>query len=109
LVNGLGNLVSRTLKMMGSLGEVQKPEDALLARFPIRKNLAFLAQNNEALTFEEATPMYLVDNVVWPRYKKLMERFELSSALQAVWAYFDISHLIEWQSNWRESLRGVLT
>ena len=87
LVNGLGNFLSRVLKMAGSLGELKKPDDLSLNRFPIRKNLEFLTGGRKPFSLEEAAPMFLVDKVIWPRYHNTMDQYRLSEALETVWAY----------------------
>ena len=87
LVNGLGNLLSRVVKMMSAFSAISKPEESALARYPIRKNLEFLATDKKELSFEEASPVSVVDGVLWPAYKKNMEAYDISQAIKNVWIY----------------------
>lgn len=87
LVNGLGNLVARSLKMASTLGSVLRPDHSALARYPIKKNLDLLAAGEKKLALEEASPVFLIDNVIWPKYKEAMEKYDISVAIKLVWSF----------------------
>lgn len=87
LVNGLGNLVARSLKMASLIGSISKPEDSSLAKYPIKRNLNLLAEGQKTLAIEEATPAYLIDNLIWPKYREAMEKYDISSAIKLVWPF----------------------
>ncbi|MDO8522971.1 MAG: methionine--tRNA ligase [bacterium] len=87
LVNGLGNVVARVAKMMSVFPEITKPDDVSLQRFPIRKNLDFLGTPEGEASFEEISPSHLADSFIWPAYKKEMEKYEISSASEIVFAF----------------------
>src|SRR3989344_3089925 len=87
LVNGLGNIVARTAKMISGFPEIEKPDDVALQRFPIRKNLDFLQAEAGAKSFEEIPPSHLADGFIWPAYKKEMEKYEISAASEIVFAF----------------------
>jgi methionyl-tRNA synthetase len=87
LVNGLGNVVARVSKMMSAFPEIGKPDDAMLQRFPIRKNINFLNSEESTKSFEQITLSHLADSYVWPAYKKAMEENEISIASEIVFAF----------------------
>ena len=87
LVNGLGNLAARSLKMASVLGAITKPEENAAARYPIKRNLDLLAAHEKTLALEEAAPVFLMDNLAWPKYKEAMERYDISSAIKLVWSF----------------------
>ncbi len=87
LVNGLGNLVSRTLKMMSNFPEIARPSDEKLTRYSLKKNLDFLAAIGEKISLEEATPMYLIDSMLWQKYKSFMEDYNFGEAVRHVFAF----------------------
>ena len=87
LVNGLGNVVARVAKMMSAFPEIEKPDDSLLQKFPIRKNINFLNSEESTKSFEQITLAHLADSYVWPSYKKAMEENEISVACEIVFAY----------------------
>jgi len=88
LVNGLGNLLARTLKMISLYPAISKPEEGALARYPIKKNLEFLTTGEKKRwSFEQASPSFLVDNVLWLAYQKAMAAYEISQAIKNIWIY----------------------
>jgi methionyl-tRNA synthetase len=87
LVNGLGNLMARSLKMASSLNLVPKPEDSILAKYPVKRNLNLLSHGKKTLVFEDASPVFLVDNLVWPKYREAMEELDVSLAIKSVWIF----------------------
>jgi len=87
LVNGIGNLLSRVLKMMESFSEIQKPDAPTLTRYPIRKNLEFLGVEGKQFSIEDTTPTFLVDAILWPKYHDHMKKYELGAAVKGVWAF----------------------
>ena len=87
LVNGLGNLLSRVARMMGAFSSIAKPGESRLANYPLKKNLNFLASAASKFAFEEATPSFIVDGMLWPAYKKAMESYDISSAVKNVWIF----------------------
>ena len=87
LVNGLGNLLSRMAKMMSVLGVIPRPEEATLARYPIKKSFNFLLGEGKSWSFEETSPMFLADSALWPAYQKAMDSYEISSAIKNVWIF----------------------
>lgn len=87
LVNGLGNLVARSLKMASALDSISKSEDRDIAKYPIKRNLNLLVEGQKTLAIEEATPVYLIDNLIWPKYREAMEQYDISSAIKLVWSF----------------------
>lgn len=87
LVNGLGNLTARSLKMASVLGAILKPEEIALARYPIKRNLEFLAAGEKTLAIEESSPVFLIDNLIWPKYRGAMEKYDISLAIKLVWSF----------------------
>lgn len=87
LVNGLGNVVARVAKMISVFLEITKPDEVSLQRFPIRTNLNFLQTETSSKSFEEISPSHLADSYIWPAYKKEMEKKEISSASETVFAF----------------------
>ena len=87
LMNGLGNLLRRTVKMMSVLGAISRPEESALARYPIKKSFNFLMSEGKSWSFEEASPMSLADGALWPAYQKAMDSYDISSAIKNVWIF----------------------
>ncbi|MDP3935279.1 MAG: class I tRNA ligase family protein, partial [Candidatus Giovannonibacteria bacterium] len=87
LVNGLGNLLSRTAKMMSVFGAISRPEESALAGYPIKKSFNFLMSEGKSWSFEEASPMSLADGALWPAYQKAMDAYDISSAIKNVWIF----------------------
>ena len=88
LVNGLGNLLARTLKMMSLYPAISKPEEGALARYPIKKNLEFLASGEKKQwEFEQASPVFVVDNILWLAYQKAISAYDISQAIKNIWIY----------------------
>lgn len=87
MVNGLGNVVARVAKMMSAFPEIEKPDDTLLQRFPIRKNINFLNTEEGTKSFEQITLSHYADSYVWPAYKKAMDEYEISAASEIVFAF----------------------
>ncbi len=87
LVNGLGNLVSRVLKMLSSFPEITRPDDAALARFPLKKkDLEFLSAEKK-FALESAHPVYAIENILWPRYRELMDLLRFGEAIKLAMSY----------------------
>jgi len=87
LVNGLGNILSRTVKMMSSFPSITKPDEHALGRFPIRKNLDFIKNEEKPVSVEEISPVSLVDSFVWQEYKKEMEEMQMTNAIKIAFAF----------------------
>ena len=87
LANGLGNYISRVIKMIEQYfgGILPKPADADLAAVPIKKHASFFASQDEGSKLELVTPSYLIDQIVWPDYSQLMKSHQLKLALDTVW------------------------
>jgi len=77
LANGLGNCVSRILKMAKQYfgGILEKPKETKIAEVPLRKN--------EKEIFSMS---YFFEKNVWPGYKKAMENLELNKAADVIWS-----------------------
>ena len=80
LVNGLGNLVSRVVKMLGSFPEIARPDGAALARFPLKKKDLEALSAEKKFALESAHPVYAVENILWPRYRELMDSYHFGGA-----------------------------
>ncbi len=87
LVNGLGNLLSRTAKMMSALGAIFRPEESALAGYPIKKSFNFLMSEGKFWSFEEASLMSLADGALWPAYQKTMDAYDISLAIKNIWIF----------------------
>ena len=87
LVNGLGNILSRTLKMTSSYPSIPKPDEHALGRFPIRKNLDLIKSEEKQVSVEEISPVSLVDSFIWPEYKKAIEEIHLANAIEVAFAF----------------------
>ena len=87
LVNGLGNILSRTVKMMSSFPSIPKPDEHDLGRFPIRKNLDFIKNGKGQISVEEISPVSLVDSFVWQEYKKAMEEMQIANAIEITFTF----------------------
>ncbi len=88
LANGLGNYVSRVVKMIEQYfgGVLQKPSDAEISAVPMKKRASFFRSEDEGAKLELVSPPYFIDRVVWPAYDKSMEDYQLKSALDLVWS-----------------------
>ena len=77
LANGLGNCVSRVLKMAVDYfgGLIKKPEETLLAQIPFKKSEK-----------EFFSVPYVFDKFIWPEYQKHMDNLELNKAMDIVWS-----------------------
>ncbi len=77
LANGLGNYVSRVLKMAVDYfgGLIKKPEETLLVQIPFKK-----------YGKEFFSVPYVLDKFIWPEYQKHMDNLELNKAMDVVWA-----------------------
>lgn len=87
LANGLGNYVSRVAKMIERYfeGAISKPSDAEISKVPAKKHAAFFSFKDESSKLEILTPTYFIDRMVWPEYKRLMQHYELKSAMDLIW------------------------
>ena len=74
LVSGLGNLLSRTLKMMSGFGAISKPSPEKLLQYPFLKHI-------DSLEIEETAVSLAVDKIILPEYHACMERHELQEAI----------------------------
>jgi methionyl-tRNA synthetase len=76
LANGLGNCVSRVLKMAEQYfgGNLEKPDEIIIAEVPFQKNGK-----------EFFSVPYVFENFIWPEYKKVMDNLELNRAMDVVW------------------------
>lgn len=87
LVNGLGNLVSRVVKMASSFPEILRPDDEALARFPLKKKDLEALSAEKKFALESAHPVYAVENILWPRYHELMGIWRFGEAIKLVTSY----------------------
>ncbi|MBI2038873.1 MAG: methionine--tRNA ligase [Candidatus Niyogibacteria bacterium] len=88
LANGIGNYVSRVVKMIENdcSGILEKPSLDDLARVPIKKQSSFFAmEGSEGSKVETVSLAYFFDKVVWPAYDRAMERYELKRAMDIIW------------------------
>lgn len=77
LANGLGNCVSRILKMAEQYfgGILEKPKEAKIAEVPLRKN------EKEIFSIP-----YVFEKLIWPEYQKVMDNLELNKAADVIWS-----------------------
>jgi len=87
LANCLGNLLSRIARMMNTFSSIAKPEESRLSNYPLKKNLNFLASAGSKFAFEETTPSFVVDGMLWPAYQKAMDSYDISSAIKNIWIF----------------------
>lgn len=87
LANGLGNLVSRTLKMTEQYfaGRITGSPEAVP---PLRTRIAVVEELGD---LEGLTIPYLVTNDILPRYHAHMEAYEINKAADVIWEL--IGHL----------------
>lgn len=81
LANGLGNLVSRTLKMSEQYFEGRVAGSAL-ASLPVRTRIAEVSALGDLAGL---TIPYLVGNDILPRYHAHMQAYEVNRAMDTVW------------------------
>lgn len=81
LANGLGNLVSRTLKMSEQYfdGNVSRRKDTDV---PLKKTLATISGEEDVESF--SIP-YTINNTIFPEYYIKMDSFDVNSAADVVW------------------------
>lgn len=90
LQNGLGNLVSRVIKMSENYfgGAVKKPTEEILASVPLTYDINVLSKKD--YKHEDDLSLfnlqYFVDNYILPQYKEAMDGFELNKAIDIVWS-----------------------
>ncbi len=90
LQNGIGNLVSRVIKMSENYfnGAVKKPSEEILASVPLTRDINFLSKKDYShendLTF--FTLPYFINNYILPQYKEAMDGFELNKAADIIWS-----------------------
>ena len=87
LVNGLGNLVSRVVKMLSFFPEIPRPDGAALARFPLKKKDLEALSAEKKFTLEGAHPVYVVENILWPKYRELMDSYNFWEAAESTVSY----------------------
>lgn len=87
LANGLGNLVSRTLKMAEQYFAGRISGSALVAP-PIRTRIAIVSDLGD---LQGLNIPYLVTNDILPRYHAHMEKYEVNKAADVIWEL--IGHL----------------
>lgn len=88
LVNGIGNVLSRTLKMMVTVGAVVRPSEEALLRYPFRFLLRETGIASSAATLEGKAPVFFLDQDILPAYHAAMAHFDLNSAIHTVWGLF---------------------
>jgi len=81
LANGLGNLVSRTLKMSEQYfdGDVSRRQDTDV---PLKKTFSTVSGNEDLLGF--SIP-YTIRNIIFPEYYAKMDSVEVNDAADVVW------------------------
>jgi methionyl-tRNA synthetase len=92
LAKGIGNVVSRTAKMISLVGGTSRPNEVALNRFPIRALLEGITADNTAVNLENTTPSLFVEEVALPAYEKAMEEYRLGDGLHEVMA---LLHILE--------------
>src|SRR3989338_2012068 len=87
LANGLGNLVSRTAKMIESYfeGRIQKPAEEVLLSVPLQASIALFDGAQQNLSVKSTSLRYFVQEVVEPQYTQAMDSFRLNEALGILW------------------------
>ena len=77
LANGLGNYTARVLKMAEQYfgGMLAKPAETAIAEVPLKKDEK-----------EFFSVPYVIENLVWPEYRKAMDNLELNKAMDIIWS-----------------------
>ncbi len=88
LVSGIGNLLSRTAKMVSSVGLVPKPSSEDGVRYPFKVSLGELAAKKEHALIEGSVPSVWVDDVLESAYHAMMQKYELSDSIKRIWTLF---------------------
>lgn len=88
LVKGIGNLLSRTAKMMSSFPSIQKPLPEAMVRYPFKTSISNIAVSSPSASLEETAPSRWVDRVTEPAYRALLDKYELGEALKKIWELF---------------------
>ena len=88
LVKGIGNVLSRTLKMMNTVGAIARTSEETLLRYPFRFSLREAGFTSYGATLEGKAPVFFLDQDILPAYHAAMARFDLYNAIHAVWGLF---------------------
>lgn len=86
LAKGIGNIVSRTAKMVSLVGAIVRPDEATLNRFPIRASIEGIAADSSAINLEHMTPSLYAESVTFPAYNVAMDGYRLGDGLHEVLA-----------------------
>ena len=89
LVNGIGNYVKRVATMISNYfeGVLEKPEDALIASVPFKKETALSSQlSNADEKLEYLSIPYFIERNVWPKYHVEMKNFEINKAAETIFS-----------------------
>lgn len=91
LANGIGNLVQRTAKMALQYfgGKITKPLEEMTVSVPFTQELNSLKEfkNGKEESVEFFSIPYTAENFILPRYKELMENFEINKAIDLLWLF----------------------
>lgn len=91
LANGIGNLVQRTAKMVLQYfnGKITKPSEEFTASVPLTQNLNYFREfkGGEEEGVEFFSVSYVAENFILPRYKELMEEFDINKAINLLWSF----------------------
>ncbi|OGF73879.1 hypothetical protein A3J56_02945 [Candidatus Giovannonibacteria bacterium RIFCSPHIGHO2_02_FULL_46_20] len=88
LVKGIGNVLSRTLKMINTIGIITRPPEEALLRYPFRFSLRAVSAASSEAALERKAPSFFVDQNIMPEYHESMSRFDVNSAIRIVWGLF---------------------
>ncbi len=87
LVKGVGNVLSRTAKMISLVGGISRPDEVSINRFPIRASLEGVAADNTVVNLEHMTPSFFAEETVMPAYEKAMVEYRLGDGLHEAMAF----------------------
>lgn len=88
LVNGIGNVLSRTLKMISTVGAITRPSEEALLRYPFRFLLCESGIASSPAALEGKAPVFFLDQNILPAYHAAMARFDLHNAIHMIWELF---------------------
>ena len=95
LANGLGNLISRVIKMAGDYfeGKIEKPTENISAAIPLTQDInIFLEKNYEHnRDLESFSLPYAIDKFIWSKYIEAMKNLELNKAMDIIWSLISIT------------------
>ncbi|MBI5045706.1 MAG: methionine--tRNA ligase [Candidatus Niyogibacteria bacterium] len=100
LANGLGNLVSRTSKMIKLYadGAVSRPDEDLISSVPFKKNIGLQPDSakEEGFETEYFSADYVIEKFILPEYERAMNELNLQKAGDAIWRLVgELDHYVQ--------------